>query len=57
MTAKCITDFFLADDVDALRGNFGTIADAIRNAETHEEVEEIKADTLRFLERIGAGER
>jgi hypothetical protein len=50
VTAKRVQDLFLADDIDALPGNFGTTADAIRNAETHEEVEHIKAQLLRLLE-------
>ena len=48
MTAKQIQDFFLADDCDAM--GFGSVAEWIRDADTHEAVEEIRAGVLRVLE-------
>jgi hypothetical protein len=41
-------DFFLADACDAQ--GFGSVAEWIRNADTHEAVEEIRAGVLRVLE-------
>ena len=48
MTAKLVEDLFLADDL-AAKG-FGLVAEWIRDADTHEKVEEIRAGCLRLLE-------
>lgn len=52
MTAVRVEDLFLADDIDALPGNFSTTAEAIRSARTHEEVEAIKASVIDFIVRV-----
>jgi hypothetical protein len=55
MTAKQVQDLFLADDLRSINGG-DRIAEAIDEAETHEEVETIKAAYLRFFDSIGADE-
>jgi hypothetical protein len=53
MSAKRIEDWFLADDLTAVGAD--GIASAIRQAETHEEVELFRADALEYLQRRGLG--
>ena len=53
MTHKLVEDLFLADDLEA-RG-FWSVAEWIREARTHEEVEEVeevRGGVLRFLEGV-----
>ena len=47
MTAKLVEDLFLADDLEAVGG--GLVAEWIREAPSHEAVEEIRSGLLRML--------
>ena len=48
MTAKLVEDLFLADDLET--AGSPDLAEWIRSAATHEEVEEIRTGLLRLLE-------
>jgi len=49
-TPKLVEDWFLIDDIEA-RFPGSDVAEGMRNASTHEEVEEIRAKGLRLLEQ------
>lgn len=50
MTAKLVEDLFLADDLEG-SGSVGA-AQQIREADTHEEVEEIRAKLVDLFDRL-----
>ena len=50
MTAKLVEDLFLADDLEAVSP---LSAEMIRDAESHEEVEEVRAKLLDLFRMLG----
>ncbi|MGA2302757.1 MAG: hypothetical protein ABSH29_01015 [Acidimicrobiales bacterium] len=54
MTAKRVEDLFLCDDL--WEAGFLCLSESIRDAETHEEVLEIRASLQPLLDWVEAGE-